>query len=196
MRSCKHGRTETSCGDCAGERLGYTPSENTEVGMSKISRLVDTEYNEQQLRERLKDEIEAHAQLQSRCFDGSGGQSIFDRVKDLERIVAERKQAVIAVELDRCVTNFLGWKLPPDFHPDAGITFTPKHSLGTAHARNHEPTGTNLFDADQARAMFAYCLLGSVSDATIHYTVPTSDMSCELTCKNKGNGGICGQCFS
>lgn len=52
------------------------------------------------------------------------------------------------------VDRFLGWPLPKDFGPDAGISFTPStHPMGW-------PVGTNLFTADQARAMFEHALGG------------------------------------
>lgn len=54
------------------------------------------------------------------------------------------------------VDRFLGWKLPKDFAPDGGITFTPPH-------QNYDqalqwPTGTCLLNAPQATAMFEYLL--------------------------------------
>jgi hypothetical protein len=50
------------------------------------------------------------------------------------------------------VNRFLGWKLPQDFAPDAGISFTPvSWPLGW-------PVGTNLLSANQARAMFEHVL--------------------------------------
>lgn len=61
------------------------------------------------------------------------------------------------------VNRFLGWKLPKDFAPDAGISFSPEFnveymaSLGKPPMR-HEPIGTNLFNADQAKAMFEHCI--------------------------------------
>jgi hypothetical protein len=55
-------------------------------------------------------------------------------------------------DVGQMVNRFLGWKLPSDFAPDAGISFAPStHPLGW-------PTGTNLLAADQARAMFEYVL--------------------------------------
>jgi hypothetical protein len=54
--------------------------------------------------------------------------------------------------VDHAVDRFLGWKLPQDFSPDCGISFTP---LGHP---NCWPTGTNLLHAGQAKAMFEYCL--------------------------------------
>lgn len=52
--------------------------------------------------------------------------------------------------IKQMVNRFLGWKLPPDFGPDCGISFTPFHPNGTTR---FEPIGTNLFTADQAEAM-------------------------------------------
>ena len=58
------------------------------------------------------------------------------------------------------VNRFLCWKLPKDFNPDGGISFTP--------TRPHEgdefdnlwwwPSGTNLFNAEQAREMIEHML--------------------------------------
>lgn len=64
---------------------------------------------------------------------------------------------------EEMVTRFLGWKLPKDFAPDAGITFTPEYNVefnakqGFPPSR-HEPNGTNLLTATQARAMLEYVL--------------------------------------
>jgi len=66
-------------------------------------------------------------------------------------------------QIAHMVQRFLGWKLPEDFRPDAGVSFTPEHSvefmasIGKAPMR-HEPTGTNLFDARQAEAMVRHIL--------------------------------------
>lgn len=63
------------------------------------------------------------------------------------------------VDIDGMVNRFLGWKLPKDFYPDCGIEF---HRIGKPSQPNYgrfsyEPVGTNLFTADQAKAMFEYC---------------------------------------
>ncbi|WP_433867062.1 hypothetical protein [Ralstonia wenshanensis] len=50
------------------------------------------------------------------------------------------------------VDRFLGWRLPDDFAPDCGISFTP---LGHP---NGWPVGTNLLTAAQAEAMFLHAL--------------------------------------
>ena len=62
----------------------------------------------------------------------------------------------------QAVNRFLGWKLPNDFRPDAGIEFSP--SLLQLNSLHGWPTGTNLFTADQARAMFEYCLQDTRAD--------------------------------
>ena len=56
--------------------------------------------------------------------------------------------------LKMAVDRFVGWKLPKDFSPDAGISFKPNGEHGTAMW----PIGTNIFSADQAQQMFEYCL--------------------------------------
>ncbi len=57
--------------------------------------------------------------------------------------------------------RFLGWKLPENFNPDAGIsfkkTFNEDQSWGPDY---YEPSGTNLFDAQQAEEMIRYMLEG------------------------------------
>jgi hypothetical protein len=60
------------------------------------------------------------------------------------------------VDISAMVNRFLGWKLPKDFYPDAGISFKAVHEYDTPYW----PTGTNLFTADQAKAMFEYVLAG------------------------------------
>lgn len=66
-------------------------------------------------------------------------------------------------EINRLVNRFLGWRLPDSFRPDAGISFNPEYNVeynasrGLPPAR-HQPTGTNLFDHEQAKAMLEYVL--------------------------------------
>jgi len=50
------------------------------------------------------------------------------------------------------VSAFLVWKLPNDFAPDAGITFTPPH------VDHMWPVGTNLLTAGQTREMVLHML--------------------------------------
>ena len=54
------------------------------------------------------------------------------------------------------VNRFLVWKLPKDFRPDAGISFKAEFNKGTPWPMKHEPSGTNLFTADQATEMLEY----------------------------------------
>jgi len=64
-------------------------------------------------------------------------------------------------QIKHMVDRFLSWKLPTEhFHPDAGISFKPDYNEHTAYPAKHEPTGTNLFSAEQAKAMVEYMLDG------------------------------------
>jgi hypothetical protein len=58
-----------------------------------------------------------------------------------------------AAQITHMVERFLSWRLPDNFNPDAGISFKPDFNVGTPYQMKHQPTGTNLFDADQAEAM-------------------------------------------
>lgn len=58
--------------------------------------------------------------------------------------------------IDKMVNRFLGWQLPKDFYPDAGISFKPTKPDG--YGTHWWPVGTNLLTADQAKAMFEHCL--------------------------------------
>lgn len=60
---------------------------------------------------------------------------------------------------DEMVTRFLSWKLPANFNPDCGITFKREYNEHMSWGPNiHEPVGTNLLDAEQARAMLEHVL--------------------------------------
>jgi hypothetical protein len=59
--------------------------------------------------------------------------------------------------IDHMVDRFLSWKLPKDFQPDQGITFN-QTSPQDYETDRFWPIGTNLFTADQARAMIGYML--------------------------------------
>lgn len=69
--------------------------------------------------------------------------------------LAKLDQANTKDAIAQVVDRFLGWKLPKDFGPDAGISFTPPP--------NPEwwPTGTNLFTAVQTKQMLEYLLSAS-----------------------------------
>jgi hypothetical protein len=63
-------------------------------------------------------------------------------------------------EIKHMTDRFLGWRLPANFNPDGGISFTPTGNPGTAHEYKREPSGTNLLDAVQAAAMVRYMAEG------------------------------------
>lgn len=62
--------------------------------------------------------------------------------------------AVQPVVTDEMVTRFLGWHLPQDFAPGAGISFKPSPDPLCW------PVGTDLLNDPQARAMLEYVLTG------------------------------------
>ncbi|OGT55467.1 MAG: hypothetical protein A3E01_09165 [Gammaproteobacteria bacterium RIFCSPHIGHO2_12_FULL_63_22] len=64
-------------------------------------------------------------------------------------------------QIKHMANRFLGWKLPEDFYPDAGIKFAPHVNPGCEydHARDG-PIGTNLFTAIQAEAMVRHMIEG------------------------------------
>lgn len=55
------------------------------------------------------------------------------------------------------VDRFLGWKLPKDFYPDAGISFNPTKP-DSYDEPGWWPVGTNLFHAQQADEMVRHML--------------------------------------
>lgn len=59
----------------------------------------------------------------------------------------------MSFDIDELVNRFLGWKLPQDFAPDAGISFDREYG-----EKWGMPSGTNLFTATQARNMFTELL--------------------------------------
>ena len=63
----------------------------------------------------------------------------------------------------KMVDRFLGWKLPADFAPDCGISFTREFNAEYMASQGkppmiNEPIGTNLLNADQAKAMILHML--------------------------------------
>ena len=63
-------------------------------------------------------------------------------------------------QIKHMVNRFLGWRLPEDFSPDAGISFKAAYNEHTNYPAKHKPIGTNLFSAEQATAMVRYMLDG------------------------------------
>lgn len=56
-------------------------------------------------------------------------------------------------QIKHMVDRFLGWQLPENFNPDAGISFKKLSNWPM-------PTGTNLFDSSQAEKMVRYMIEG------------------------------------
>lgn len=60
-------------------------------------------------------------------------------------------------QIKHMVDRFLGWKLPKNFSPDGGISYTRPNYHESVDAT---PSGTNLFDAAQAEVMMRYMIDG------------------------------------
>jgi hypothetical protein len=68
------------------------------------------------------------------------------------KAIGKTDNSPMSPSVSEMVNRFLGWKLPHNFSPDNGIEFSrPEH-------KEFWPIGTNLFTADEAKAMFEYVL--------------------------------------
>lgn len=63
--------------------------------------------------------------------------------------------------IDELVNRFLAWKLPADFGPDGGVSF----SAAYPPASPHWPSGTNLLTAQQAKDMLTHVLGDVLAEA-------------------------------
>jgi hypothetical protein len=64
-------------------------------------------------------------------------------------------------QIKHMVERFLSWKLPENFNPDCGISFKRTQSeQGPFGSQRYEPSGTNLFDYGQAKAMVQHMIEG------------------------------------
>ena len=70
--------------------------------------------------------------------------------------VAVHMREVIDPDIERMVKRFLAWKLPNDFAPDTGVSFTPSPIQKPGNL--HWPTGTCLLNGPQAEAMIRHIL--------------------------------------
>lgn len=80
--------------------------------------------------------------------------------QDLHRAIRDGNEDCIPDDVvNKLVDRFLGWKLPENFNPDGGIKFEADAAkkLNPNNAR-YEPSGTNLFDHQQATAMVRHML--------------------------------------
>lgn len=95
-----------------------------------------------------------------------------DAIRVWNRRVTSTDAVRVPPSIDEMAKRFLGWKLPEDFSPDAGVSFKPI-SYGNVV---HWPVGTNLLSADQARRMILHMLAGCNAPAPSPSTTPsTSD---------------------
>ena len=89
------------------------------------------------------------------------------------------KENAVNPYLKPFVDRFLGWKLPPNFNPDGGITFKPDFNEGTPYPMKHEPVGTNLLTAIQAEEMLEQ-VMGDVVSALWHcWTITSPDCTAD-----------------
>lgn len=63
-------------------------------------------------------------------------------------------------QIKHMAEQFLRWKLPADFNPDGGVSFKADFNEHTAHPMKHEPSGTNLLNYTQAKAMVENMIAG------------------------------------
>jgi hypothetical protein len=69
----------------------------------------------------------------------------------------EAPKSTPALDIDAMVNRFLGWPLPKTFMPDCGISFDGRRD-DEWNKNKTWPTGTNLFTADEAKAMVLHML--------------------------------------
>ncbi len=89
--------------------------------------------------------------------------------RTIREMIADRKAAPTSstpggelltdAQIKHMVDRFLGWRLPKPWHPDNGISYQ-RLNYARAPADHDWPTGTNLFDCDQATAMVRYMIEG------------------------------------
>lgn len=82
-------------------------------------------------------------------------------------------------QIKHMVDRFLSWRLPEDFSPDAGITFKREFNENTPFQMKHEPSGTNLLNANQAEAMIRHLLHDTPSPQPGAAIEPAPDLASE-----------------
>lgn len=70
---------------------------------------------------------------------------------------------MMKIDIDKMVSNFLGWKLPKNFYPDGGIIFNRHDDY---HLPSY-PIGTNLFTATQAKEMIEFMLRDAITPQSV-----------------------------
>jgi hypothetical protein len=99
-----------------------------------------------------RDEFELHVARPSICDSSSTPNH------DIENHINKPEDGAGQPTLDEMVRRFLSWKLPENFNPDGGISFKREFNENTAFPMKREPTGTNLFDYQQAKVMLEYVI--------------------------------------
>jgi hypothetical protein len=84
-------------------------------------------------------------------------------------------------QIKHIADRFLGWRVPSNFNPDAGISYTPARQLPGIDRR---PYGTNLLDVEQATAMVRYILDG-LPAAQQNEPVPVAWLSASGACTSE-----------
>lgn len=74
--------------------------------------------------------------------------------------MAINRTPLSAEQIEHLTQRFLSWQLPENFQPDAGISFKPTFNDHLPEPMKHNPTGTDLFDYDQAKAMVLHMAEG------------------------------------
>lgn len=70
--------------------------------------------------------------------------------------MCEGKRKTIS-DIEKATQRFLGWRLPEPWNPDGGISYK-RPNYAHPPADHDWPTGTNLFDYSQTKAMIEYIL--------------------------------------
>ena len=82
-------------------------------------------------------------------------ETLLRAIKRGRELAAEAQPGMATPSIDEMTSRFLQWKLPTDFDPDGGITFSKEH-LHPSPA--HWPCGTNLLTYRQAEQMVRFML--------------------------------------
>jgi hypothetical protein len=69
-------------------------------------------------------------------------------------------------QIKHLVDRFLGWRLPRNFNPDAGIRYSQPIPMSDNEPPREMPSGTNLFDATQANEMVRHMIAGMPEGAS------------------------------